>query len=286
MKIVKNCCEMQRMADEFRRKNLIIGLVPTMGYFHEGHLSLMRESIKKCNMTVVSLFVNPTQFAPSEDLAKYSRDFDGDRKVAEDVGVDILFCPEVEDIYSKDHDTFVEVKGLSQILCGVSRPTHFRGVTTIVAKLFNIVKPHRTYFGQKDSQQAIIIKKMIRELNFDVEMYILPIIREEEGLAMSSRNKYLSHEERKRALALSAALDEIKRSHDKGIREANELRNIGLKKLDEMIDKKHDRADYLEIRDAEDLLKVSSINNPALVALAVHIGKTRLIDNMILKNES
>ena len=285
MRIVKKCTEIQHFSYEARKMNQSIGLVPTMGYFHDGHLSLMKESIKNCDVTVVSMFVNPTQFGPFEDLDKYPKDFERDREHADKVGIDILFAPDNEEIYSKEHDTFIEVKGLSQTLCGVSRPTHFRGVTTIVAKLFNLVKPHRVYFGQKDAQQAIIINKMIKELHYDIDMNIMPTIREHDGLALSSRNKYLSLEERVRALSLSSALNCIEQVFEKGTRAPEELKNAGLKVIEEKIDKEKDKIDYLEIRDAKELSLIKDISQPILVAVAIYIGKTRLIDNIILNNK-
>jgi pantoate--beta-alanine ligase len=285
MKVIDKCDVMQSISDSLRSEGKTIGFVPTMGFFHDGHLSLMHESLSECKITIVSLFVNPTQFAPNEDLAKYPRDFERDRKLAEGTGVDYLFYPDASEIYTKDHLTFVEVTGLSNILCGVSRPTHFKGVTTICAKLFNIVKPHRVYFGQKDAQQAIIIKRMIEELNFDIKMRVMPIYRESDGLAMSSRNKYLNPDERNRAVALHQTLLVVQKEFDSGIKDVDKLKKSGLDSIKSMINQKQDKIVYMEIQDAEDLSEIRVIEKPALVAIAAYVGKTRLIDNIILHPE-
>jgi len=285
MKIIKQIEEMQNYSEKARKKNILIGLVPTMGFFHEGHLSLIRKSVLYCNVTVVSLFVNPAQFAPGEDLEKYPRDFDRDVELADNIGTDIIFAPDANDIYTREHDTFVEVKALSNILCGKSRPTHFRGVTTIVSKLFNIINPDKVYFGQKDAQQAIIIHKLIKELNYNIDMNILPIIREEDGLAMSSRNKFLSIDERKRSICLYSALTDISKRFDQGERAIEKLIQTGISKINSIIDTKYDKIDYVEIRDANDLSIVKETSESSLLAaIAVYIGKTRLIDNIILNN--
>ncbi|NOY79304.1 MAG: pantoate--beta-alanine ligase [Calditrichaeota bacterium] len=279
MKIIHSITDMQRESDALRRNGQIIGFVPTMGYLHEGHLSLLRIARKRADVTVMSIFVNPTQFGPNEDLERYPRDFERDERLAREEGCDILFYPSAEEMYPHPYRTYVEVEEITRVLCGKSRPTHFRGVTTVVAKLFNIVKPHFAVFGQKDAQQAIVIKQMVRDLNFDLEILTGPIVREPDGLAMSSRNVYLSPDERKDALLLHESLTEARRQIDAGERDA-----LKLKKTIERILRqgKSVKIDYVEIVDTTNLKPVDKIRGDVLIALAVFVGKTRLIDNIQL----
>ena len=295
MKTVKTIAEMERIVREVKRSGKSIALVPTMGYFHEGHLSLIREAREKGDILIVSIFVNPAQFGPGEDYERYPRDLRRDDVMAEREKVDFIFAPSVSEIYPSGYSTFVEVEGLSKVMCGENRPAHFRGVTTVVAKLFNLIQPNTAYFGQKDAQQVIIIKKMVSDLNMGVEIKVLPIVREKDGLAMSSRNAYLSEEERKTAAVLYRALlkakDEIIRgSQTPGGKPAadkpgsgNKLLKTIRKEITEMIEsEKLARIDYIAIVDTENLQELNTIDGSALIALAVWIGKTRLIDNLIV----
>jgi pantoate--beta-alanine ligase len=267
-----------------RREGKRIGLVPTMGYFHEGHLSLMRRAREDCNVVVVSLFVNPTQFGPTEDLDAYPRDEDSDTRLASLEGVDVLWMPEAEEMYPEGFATAVEVDaGLTGVLDGAPDrrgPSHFRGVTTVVAKLFNCVQPDVAYFGQKDAQQAVVIERMTRDLDFPIEIEVLPTVREQGGLAMSSRNAYLSEPERERALALSRALEAAAAAAGAGetstetlVEAATEvLRNAGID------------PEYVEARDATDLSPVAKLNGrPVLLAVAAQVGRARLIDNVVIQ---
>jgi len=272
--------DLKKKLKEERKKGKRIGFVPTMGYLHEGHLSLVRQSVKDNDLTVLSIFVNPIQFGPGEDFERYPRDIERDKRLLEKEGVDYLFFPTNEEIYPSGFKTFVEVAELGKKLCGKSRPGHFRGVTTVVLKLFNIVQPDKAYFGQKDAQQAIIIKKMVKDLNLDVEIVVMPIVREEDGLAMSSRNVYLNEEERKNATVLYKSLKEAERMIKEGERDAekviNRMREIVMSYPKALID-------YIEIVDTEELNPVNPIKGKVLIALAVYIGKARLIDNTILE---
>ena len=280
MKIVKSIREMQKLSDELRCQGKKIGFVPTMGYLHEGHLSLLREAKKRCDVLVMSIFVNPTQFGPNEDFEQYPRDFDRDKNLAEKEGCDIIFYPEAKEMYPENYLTHVEVEKITTILCGASRPGHFRGVTTVVAKLFNAVKPHVAVFGQKDAQQAIVIKRMARDLNFDIDIVVAPIVREADGLAMSSRNIYLSPDERKQALVLNRSLAEAERL----ILSGEKSTTIIKKKMEEMINEQPDaKIDYVEILHPETLEFQTDIQSDVLIALAVKIGRTRLIDNRIVQ---
>ena len=257
-----------------------IGLVPTMGFLHEGHLSLVRQARADSNFVVVSIFVNPSQFGPAEDFDTYPRDFDRDCRLLEAEGVDLLFAPAVEEMYPKGNTTFVEVTGnLTKGLCGASRPGHFRGVTTVVSKLFNVVGPHRAYFGQKDAQQLAVIKRLASDLNWGIEIVGMPIIREADGLAMSSRNRKLTPEERRSATLLYRALQLAKARIEAGERNAERVMGI----IREIIGKeKLARIDYIEIVSLNDFEPVNQIEGEILIALAVFIGETRLIDNLLL----
>jgi len=279
MRIISSVSEMQSYADSLRKEGMTIGFVPTMGALHEGHLSLIRKSIDSSDKTILSIFVNPTQFSPLEDFGKYPRDFEQDEKFAEELGVDIIFYPAKEDIYPNDYSTYTIVEGLSDRLEGKSRPSHFKGVTTVVNKLFNIVKPHIAFFGQKDAQQALIIKRMITDLNMDIDIVICPTIREDDGLALSSRNSFLSPEARKEAAFIHQALKEAESLHLNG----DQNSKILIQKITDTLNSAPiARIDYVAIVDSETLLPVESTEQGALVAVAVFFDTTRLIDNILL----
>lgn len=280
MKTVDRVREMKQAVAELKSRGLSIGFVPTMGCLHEGHLSLVRESLKKADRTVVSVFVNPTQFGPSEDFMKYPRDLKRDAEILDRMGVDYLFAPEPEEIYPEGYKTYVEVHELQDRLCGRSRPGHFRGVCTVVLKLFHIVNPDVSFFGQKDAQQAIILKRMVKDLDMDVTIEVMPIVRDKDGIALSSRNTYLSPEERKAALCLSRSLKAARTMIKKGERDAGKI----IQKMREIFEREPlARIDYVEIVDVEELRPIPQIKKEALIALAVFIGSTRLIDNDIIR---
>jgi pantoate--beta-alanine ligase len=279
MKLVRTKTEVRKAVAAARADGKSIGLVPTMGALHEGHMSLVQRSVADNGFTVVSVFVNPTQFGPSEDLDKYPRQLEADMRMCEAAGADAILAPSSAEMYPADFSTWVEETKLSAGLCGVARPGHFRGVTTVVAKLLNIVGPDRAYFGQKDAQQAAVIRRMARDLDMPVEVVVMPIIREPDGLAMSSRNKYLEGDERRQALVLSKALAEAERRFAAGERGAARLKEAmrGI-----IAEAPAARIEYVEVVDAETLEPVESMTRPALVALAVRVGTTRLIDNRML----
>lgn len=256
-----------------------LGLVPTMGALHEGHLSLVRAAKKQSDVVAVSLFVNPTQFGPNEDLSKYPRTFERDRELLEKEGVDFLFAPSVAEMYPKGATTFVTVEGLSEKLDGKSRPGHFRGVTTVVAKLFHIVEPDLGFFGQKDAAQVAVIRRMVRDLDFPVKIVVCPIVRAPDGLALSSRNVYLDAVQRKSALTLSRSLQKVREAFDRGQRDASRLLQAG---KEAFADEASVRLDYFEIVDPDTLDPVAQIVRPALVAAAAYVGTTRLIDNLVI----
>ena len=280
MKIIRKISEMQQYAETLRQQGKTIGFVPTMGFLHEGHLSLMRLARPRCDTLVVSIFVNPTQFGPNEDLDKYPRDFRRDEELCRQEKVDVIFYPTAEEMYPQPYRTFVNVEKLTETMCGASRPGHFRGVATVVAKLFNIVKPHLAVFGQKDYQQAQVIRQMVHDLNFDVEILTGPIVREPDGLAMSSRNKYLSAAQRKDALVLRQSLQLAQTLIRQGERNPAVLRER-MEKLIESVPTS--RIDYIAIVDPETLEDVAAIGERTLIALSVFIGQTRLIDNMVVE---
>ena len=271
--------EMRAASRAARLGGLRVGLVPTMGALHEGHLSLVRAAQAQCEAVAVSIFVNPLQFGPNEDLAKYPRTFEHDCELLEQEDVDFLFAPSVEEMYPEKAITYVTVEGLSEKLCGRSRPGHFQGVTTVVAKLFHIVEPDLAFFGQKDAAQATIIRRMVRDLNFPVEIIVCPIVREVDGLAMSSRNAYLNPQERKSALVLYRALKEIQRKFEQSERSPFQLIEAGTQVL---VQEPGVRLDYLEIVDPDTLDPVEKITSTVLVAVAAFVGGTRLIDNVVL----
>jgi len=279
MKICKTIADTRAASRAARHSGKRLGFIPTMGALHEGHLSLVRAAKAKCDLVAVSIFVNPLQFGPSEDLAKYPRTFERDRELLEKEAVNILFAPTPEEMYPAGAVTYVTVEGLSEKLCGKSRPGHFRGVTTVVAKLFNILEPDMAFFGQKDAAQATIIRRMVQDLNLPVEIVVCPIVRERDGLAMSSRNAYLNPQERKSALALNRALSEVKSRFDQGERNAEHLITVGKKML---LREPAVRLDYLEIVDTSTLDRIEELSSSALVAVAAFVGNTRLIDNILL----
>lgn len=278
MNIVKTISEVRNEVKNWRRQGLSVGLVPTMGYLHEGHKSLIDRACKENDKVVVSVFVNPTQFGPGEDLATYPRDIQRDAALCEDAGAALIFNPEPEEMYFDDFHTYVTMESLSDELCGKTRPIHFRGVCTVVSKLFHIVAPDRAYFGQKDAQQLAIIKRMVRDLNFDIEIVGCPIVREADGLAKSSRNTYLNPEERKAALVLSKAVGLGQELIQKGERNADVI----VEKMKQLIEEEPlAKIDYVQAVDAISIQPVAEIKGTVLVAMAVYIGKTRLIDNFI-----
>ena len=261
------------------RSGKTLGLVPTMGALHEGHVSLARASKSRCQVTAVSIFVNPLQFGPSEDLGKYPRPLGRDAAMLEELGVELLFLPSVEEMYPAGAKTRVAVEGLSDKLDGASRPGHFLGVTTVVSKLFEIVRPDLAFFGQKDAAQVAVLRKMVRDLDMDVEMIVCPIVREKDGLAMSSRNAYLTPEQRQQALVLYRSLMRVQTAVDRGERDAAKLRQIGEQVIAE---EPGARLDYFAVVDPETLEPVTDTRRGALVAVAAYVGTTRLIDNIIL----
>jgi len=303
VKRISTIAEMKAVCRQITRSGRTLGLVPTMGALHEGHLSLVRASKARCNVTAVSIFVNPLQFAPTEDLAKYPRDLERDAAMLEGLGTDLLFIPNSEEMYPKaqisgpntsanlghstesrnpglsDAHTYVIVDGLSSKLDGISRPTHFRGVSTVVTKLFEIVRPDCAFFGQKDAAQVAVLRKMARDLDMDVEIVVCPIVREKDGLAMSSRNVYLTPEQRQQALVLHRALMRVQMMADRGERDAGRLREVGMSVVAE---EPAARLDYFVVADPATLEPVADVTRGALVAVAAYFGTTRLIDNLVL----
>ncbi len=277
MEIIRTIQWMKQIARQARAESRVIGLVPTMGALHQGHASLIERARKDCSAVLASIFVNPTQFGPNEDFTKYPRSFESDKEKLEQAGVDYLFAPEAAEIYPKNFSTYVSVESLSERLEGKSRPGHFRGVATVVLKLLEIVQPNYAYFGRKDAQQVRIISKMAQDLNLDAEIVTCPIVREADGLALSSRNVYLNAEERKAATVLHRALEAVKSELMAGVRDALELQR-GLHRV--LSTEKLARTDYAEIVDAETFESVLRVNKPCYVLLAAHVGKTRLIDNL------
>jgi pantoate--beta-alanine ligase len=281
MQIINTIKEMQAFTKALKAEGKTVGFVPTMGALHEGHMSLLRRSIEENDVTVASIFINPTQFGPSEDFNRYPKDHKADMEKISTLNVEVVFLPDVSEIYPKGFSTFIYVGGIGSILCGASRPDHFNGVATIVTKLFNIVMPDRAYFGQKDFQQTVVIKKLVKELGFDIDIVACPIIREDDGLAMSSRNSYLSDEERKSALILNKALQ-----YGETLMVSGKEDNISsvkdkiaaLIKSDTLV-----KIDYVEIVGTQYLEKIQEVKLPAAICIAVNIGNTRLIDNIIVQ---
>lgn len=279
--IIKTIKQLREYLDKHRKLGKTIGLVPTMGFLHEGHLSLIHKAKAENDIVVMSDFVNPTQFAPNEDFESYPRNIERDEQLATAAGADVIFYPSVEEMYPGGSSTFVEVEGdITKVLCGASRPSHFRGVTTVVAMLFNIVQPQKAYFGQKDAQQAAVLIKMVTDLHMNIELIVCPIVREKDGLAMSSRNTYLSEEERAQAVILNKALSEAKNAFESG--------ETNVEKLKQQIKNKINEApladiDYVSVYEYPSLKPIETIKDKVLAAVAVRFGKTRLIDNIILE---
>ncbi len=280
MKLIDGISRMATLVKMLKKEGKSIGFVPTMGYLHEGHMSLVKAAKKHTDVVIMSIFVNPIQFGPKEDFKKYPRDIKRDEALAAETGVDIIFCPTAEEMYPEGFTTYVNVEGLSSVLCGASRIGHFMGVATVVAKLFNIIKPDVAYFGQKDAQQVIAIKQMVCDLNMDIEIKTIPTVRESDGLAMSSRNIYLSEPQRRQALVLKQSLDRAINLVSAGERSSEniikEMRSLILRMP--MVE-----IDYVSIVDTKNLKDISDISDEVLIALAVFVGKTRLIDNIIVK---
>ncbi|MBI5192025.1 MAG: pantoate--beta-alanine ligase [Nitrospirae bacterium] len=279
MNTIQDISEMNSYVIELRREGVTIGLIPTMGALHEGHLSLMEYAKRETDIVIVSIFVNPTQFGPKEDFTEYPRDVEGDKKKLETVGIDTLFLPSASAIFPDGFRTFVEVEGISHIMCGETRPIHFRGVATVVLKLFNIVRPHKAFFGQKDFQQTVVLRRMSDDLNTGVDVVVLPTVREEDGLAMSSRNKYLNQDERKAAAVLYRSLRKAAEMFEGGERSADILK----KEMHAMIaGESLVIPEYIVIADPETLQEEQEAGEGTVIALAARTGKTRLIDNIIL----
>lgn len=276
--------KLRKIIDGARKSGMTIGLVPTMGCLHDGHLSLVRKSVEDCDYTVASIFVNPTQFAPNEDLDNYPRVYEQDKQLLDDLSVDCVYYPTEESMYPNGFSTWVIEEIISKKLCGRSRPVHFKGVLTIVAKLFNLVQPDLAYFGQKDFQQVVLIRKMVAELEFPCKIVVCPIVRDEDGLAMSSRNRFLSKTERAEALLLSKALFIVKKSFLKGEKSAKALMDIQRGVLNGS-GSKNLKLEYFEILDPVTLERIENVEKSAIVAIAGQIGTTRLIDNVLLESE-
>ncbi len=280
MRIIESIAEMQQAAEGWRCDGKRIGLVPTMGYLHEGHLELMRSLRPQCDVLVISIFVNPAQFAPNEDFERYPRDLERDIRLASAVGVDIGFMPQVAEVYPEGYQTYVTVTEVAAPLCGRSRPIFFRGVATVVAKLFHMVKPHVAVFGEKDFQQLVTVRRMVQDLNMEIEIIGHPTVREADGLAMSSRNAYLTPEQRPKAVRLNQSL----RRAQALVQGGEQAGEVILNKVREVLDEDNDvRIDYAELCDPATLQPVTRVEGPTLLALAVHVGVARLIDNAILK---
>lgn len=276
IEIVKSIDAVRQNVKEWRKSGLSIGFVPTMGFLHEGHKSLIDRAVIENDKVVVSVFVNPTQFGPKEDLNTYPRDIENDAVLCENSGAALIFNPESEEMYSNNYSTYIDVQGLTSGLCGAKREGHFRGVCTVVSKLFNIVHPDKAYFGEKDAQQLAVIKRMVEDLNIDIEIIGCPIVREKDCLAMSSRNTYLSHEERKAALVLNKSLAKAGQL----LKEGEKNSKIIAKAIEDQISNEPlAKIDYIEVVDSKSLQPISEIKKSVLVAIAVFIGKTRLIDN-------
>ncbi|MGD2125972.1 MAG: pantoate--beta-alanine ligase [Desulfobacteraceae bacterium] len=283
MEVIRTVAQTHKRCEELRLSGKTLALVPTMGFFHEGHLELMRVGKGLADILLISIFVNPTQFGPSEDFEAYPRDEEGDLSRAQEVGVDIAFVPPREEMYPDGFQTHVEVKKVTKHLCGLSRPGHFQGVTTVVAKLFHITKPHVAVFGQKDYQQLTVISRMVKDLNMDIEIVGVPTVRESDGLAMSSRNSYLTPEQRNSALSLKRSLDLAKNMVGQGEKSADKIREA-IKEL--ILSQPYTEIDYINLCDSVTLEDIETLKGETLLALAVRVGKTRLIDNCLLGKSS
>lgn len=280
MRVIEKISDLKAAITAQRKAGKSIGLVPTMGFLHEGHISLVEASRRDNDITVMSIFVNPAQFGVNEDFDKYPKDIEGDCRKAEEAGTDIIFAPTAAEMYPQGYGTYVDVNGITNRMCGRSRPGHFKGVATVVTKLFNIVQPDKAYFGQKDAQQAVVIKKLVHELNMNIDIEVCPIVREKDGLAMSSRNVYLSPEERKAALVLSAALAKAERLINEGERDARKIHALI---ENEICGESLADIDYIAVVDAGTLEEIKLLKGSIMAAVAVRFGKTRLIDNIILE---
>jgi len=278
MRIITTIGGMNEVLTRLREDGKTIGFVPTMGCFHEGHLSLMRKAREGCDIVIASIYVNPAQFGKGEDLDSYPRDLKRDSEMADRAGVDFIFAPSDQEMYPQPHLSYVNVEKITRGLCGKSRPTHFQGVATICTKLFNIIRPHKTYFGQKDYQQSLVIRQIIKDLNLDIQLVVCPIARGRDGIAMSSRNKYLDSDERKSAPVLHRSLLFGKKLIEEGEKNPEDIKE----KIKEMICEHNGKIDYVEIVDPETLEKVKEIGERTLIAIAVFFGKTRLIDNILV----
>jgi pantoate--beta-alanine ligase len=279
MQIITAISEMQSLANTFRQSGKTIGFVPTMGFLHAGHVSLMRRARQECDVVVASIFVNPTQFGPNEDFDRYPRDEAGDRATCETADIDVLFMPTISAMFPGSPSVFVSVERISDILEGAARPGHYRGVATVVSKLFHLVKPHKAFFGQKDYQQCAVIKRMVKGLDMDVDVVVLPTVREQDGLALSSRNSYLSADERRTAAAIYRALSAAEQLAKTGSRQTAVLKN----KIEAVVrEEKGIEIDYLEIVDPESLAPLASAQDGMVLLIAVRIGRTRLIDNLVI----
>lgn len=279
MKVYRSIRSLKKHIHEIKKRHKTIGLVPTMGFLHEGHMSLIRKARQDTDCVIVSIFVNPAQFGPKEDFRKYPRDLKNDLGLCEKVGADIIFTPKPKDMYPDSYSTYVDVERITRGLCGASRPGHFRGVATVVMKLFNITAPDIAYFGQKDCQQAVVIKKMAEDLNMNVRIKVMPVVREKDGLAMSSRNVYLNPEERVQARSIYKSLKLAKELFDNGEKDAGKIIN----KMKRIVERQPEaKIGYIKIVDTKNLSCIKKISGKALVAIAVWAGKTRLIDNIIL----
>lgn len=280
MRVIRNISQMRQFSENIRTQGKRIAFVPTMGFLHEGHLSLIDYGRKNAHVLIISVFVNPTQFGEGEDLQQYPRDLGRDCKLARKAGVDVVFVPEVSEMYPKDFQTYVTVESLSQLLCGAFRPGYFRGVTTVVAKLFNIIKPHIAIFGKKDFQQWVIIRKMVEDLKFDIEVIGLPTVREHDGLAMSSRNGYLTKKERASALSLYQSLNMAEAMVASGEKDASQ---IVCKIKDFILSKPYTKIEYVKICSPDTLKDIETLEDKALLAMAVKVGRARLVDNALLE---
>ncbi len=276
MEVITKVKQMHNIAEKARLDGKKIALIPTMGFLHEGHLTLVRRAGEEADVLVVSIFVNPTQFAPGEDFEQYPRDLQRDLDLLEPIGVDYVYHPEVEEVYPEGYQTYVEVTEITQYLCGESRPSHFRGVSTVCTKLFNAVKPHKAFFGEKDFQQVKVIERTVKDLNLDLEVIPVETVREPDGLAMSSRNKYLSDKEREQGLSLKRSMDKALEMYRAGEQDAGKIKA----EVEAIITSQPDaRIDYVSIADQDTMQDVTTVNDNSFIALAVKIGKTRLIDN-------
>jgi len=279
MKIIQKPGDLQKISNEIRKSDQCIGFVPTMGYLHDGHISLLKAARSQSSFVVLSIFVNPTQFGPNEDLSIYPNDLPKDLAAAEAAGVDLVFTPTRQDLYGKNYQTYVHLDELPNHLCGLQRPTHFQGVATIVTKLFNIIKPHMAFFGEKDYQQLAVIRQMALDLNIDIKIVGCPIVRENDGLAMSSRNVFLSNNQRQSALSLSKALNRAQSQVSQGVTDASRL----IENAQQYIESHQEtEVEYIRICDKDTLIDIPSVDKNCLLAMAVKVGKTRLIDNCIL----